>query len=111
MENLTELLQDTVAKMRFREQYVQDLSGRWYSMKIQPYKTPDKRIDGAILALTNIDDLRRARESLHSLEAGLQSLVRHPPDLLRLRTLRAISCWSALRAPPRQKRRMHRFWN
>lgn len=82
VDNLPDLIQQAISKVRHREQDVRDLSGRWYSMKIQPYKTQDHRIDGAILALSDIDTLRRIQESARDVEQSLRSLVRQPPDLL-----------------------------
>ena len=42
-----------------RETTVQDRGGRWYSLRIRPYKTMDNKIDGAVLILIDVDQLRR----------------------------------------------------
>jgi two-component system CheB/CheR fusion protein len=42
------------------ERDVQDLQGRWYSLRIRPYKSLDNKIDGAVLALFDVDLLKRA---------------------------------------------------
>ncbi|HEV7508425.1 MAG TPA: chemotaxis protein CheB [Thermoanaerobaculia bacterium] len=42
------------------EREVQDRQGCWYSLRIRPYKTRDNRIDGAVLVLVDVDDLKRA---------------------------------------------------
>jgi two-component system, chemotaxis family, CheB/CheR fusion protein len=80
--DLPGLIQDAILKMRDRELNVLDMAGRSYAMKIRPSKTPDGKIEGAILALTDIDALLRSQESGHSLESSLRSLLTHPPDLL-----------------------------
>jgi two-component system, chemotaxis family, CheB/CheR fusion protein len=59
VDDLAGLIQDVIANMHPREQEVQDLAGRWYSMKIRPSQTQDGQIDGAILALMDIDALKR----------------------------------------------------
>ena len=82
VDDLPKLIQDVIVKMKHREQDVRDISGCWYSLRIRPYKTQDSRIDGAILALTDIDALRRVQDSASSLEASLNALVKQPPDLL-----------------------------
>ncbi|MGP0073076.1 MAG: chemotaxis protein CheB [Bryobacteraceae bacterium] len=82
VEDLSELIQDVIVKMKHREQDVRDVSGRWYSLRIRPYKTQDSRIDGAILALTDIDALRRVQDIASGMEASLRALIRQPPDLL-----------------------------
>jgi two-component system, chemotaxis family, CheB/CheR fusion protein len=54
---------------------VQDRDGRWYVLKILPYRTSDNRIDGAVLVLTDIDDSKRAQEQLKELAAFTGSIV------------------------------------
>ncbi len=80
--DLPGLIRDAIANMHHREQNVRDLNGRSYAMKIRPSKTPDGKIEGAILALTDIDALLRSQENRQSLETSLRSLLRQPPDLL-----------------------------
>jgi two-component system CheB/CheR fusion protein len=80
--DLPGLIRDAIANSRHREQNVRDLAGHSYAMKIRPSKTPDGKIEGAILALTDIDALLRSQENRQSLESSLHALLRHPPDLL-----------------------------
>ena len=80
--DLPGLIRDAIANMRHREQNVRDLKGRSYGMKIRPSKTADGKIEGAILALTDIDELLRSQENRQSLETSLRALLREPPDLL-----------------------------
>jgi two-component system, chemotaxis family, CheB/CheR fusion protein len=41
------------------EREVQDSEGRWYSLRVRPYITLDNKIDGASLALFDVDALKR----------------------------------------------------
>ncbi len=41
-----------------------DREGHWYSLRIRPYITVDNRIDGAVLAIVDIDRLKRTSEQL-----------------------------------------------
>jgi two-component system CheB/CheR fusion protein len=41
------------------EREVRDREGRWYSMRLRPYRTADERIDGAVMVLVDIDRVRR----------------------------------------------------
>src|SRR5262249_16478263 len=38
---------------------VQDREGRWYSLRIRPYRTLDNKIDGAVILLVDIDEIKR----------------------------------------------------
>lgn len=40
---------------------IQDREGRWYSLRLRPYKTQDNTIDGAVLMLVDVDLLKRAQ--------------------------------------------------
>jgi two-component system CheB/CheR fusion protein len=80
--DLSGLIRDAMAHMRHREENVQDLEGRSYAMKIRPSKTPDGKIEGAILTLTDVDALLRSQENRRSLHTSLNHLLREPPDLL-----------------------------
>jgi two-component system CheB/CheR fusion protein len=42
-----------------RESEVKDREGRWYRMRIRPYRTPDDRIDGVVISLVDIDALKQ----------------------------------------------------
>lgn len=41
---------------------VQDAQGRWYQMTLRPYLTADKRIDGTVMTLIDIDELKQAEQ-------------------------------------------------
>src|SRR4029434_4294611 len=43
-----------------KEIEAQDAEGRWYSVRVRPYKTLDNKIDGAVIALVDIDALKRS---------------------------------------------------
>ena len=39
--------------------------GRWYSLRIQPYRTAESAADGAVLALVDIDAVKRSADQIH----------------------------------------------
>jgi two-component system CheB/CheR fusion protein len=45
---------------------VQDRQGRWYSLRIRPYRTADNKIDGAVLTLFDINAPKRHEGSVRS---------------------------------------------
>ncbi len=60
--NLVQLLGGVLDSLVPYEQEVQDQEGRWYLMIIRPYRTVDHRIEGAILQLLDIGELKRTLE-------------------------------------------------
>jgi two-component system CheB/CheR fusion protein len=73
---------------------VRDREGRWYSLRLRPYITVDNKIDGAVLALVDIDEIKRStlqvKRALDYAEAIVDS-VRQPLAVLddRLEVRRA----------------------
>ncbi len=90
--NVPELEQMVLASINtlaVKEKEVQDIEGRWYSLTIRPYKTVDNRIDGVLMTLVDIDDLKhnllRVEEAYDYANAIVET-VREPllvlaPDL------------------------------
>ncbi|HEX2642107.1 MAG TPA: CheR family methyltransferase, partial [Thermoanaerobaculia bacterium] len=70
--DLGPLLAEVIARASMRECEVQDKNGLWYSLRIQPYRTLENRIEGAVILLVDIDLLRRAREYSESIVATLR---------------------------------------
>jgi two-component system CheB/CheR fusion protein len=60
--NLDEILKDVLDSLKLHEQEVQDFEGRVYLMRVRPYRTGNNRIDGAVLVLTDITDLKHGVE-------------------------------------------------
>jgi two-component system CheB/CheR fusion protein len=79
--DLDTLILEVINSLTIKEQEIQDTQGRWYSMTIRPYKTADNRIDGALVTLEDINDLKlgmmRIKESRDYAEAIVET-VREP---------------------------------
>jgi two-component system, chemotaxis family, CheB/CheR fusion protein len=59
IENLDEMIREVIETLSTREQKVQDTQGRWYSLRIRPYRTRENKIDGAVITLLDIDETQR----------------------------------------------------
>lgn len=60
--NLEALIVQAMDEVTAVERDVQGRDGRWFSLRIRPYKDLNNKIDGAVLALFDIDLLKRGRE-------------------------------------------------
>ena len=58
VKDLEQIISAVINTPATKELQIQDLAGRWYSLTIRPYKTLDKRIDGALLAIVDINELK-----------------------------------------------------
>jgi len=88
--DLEEAIMQVMDHLNVVEREVQDRSGRWYSLRIRPYRTHESVIDGVVLMLFDIEELKRSIRQI-------VSLVRHPVILLHgdLRVNRANQAFCA----------------
>lgn len=73
---------DTVTPL---ERELRDRDGRWYSLRIRPYKSLDNRIDGAVVALFDVDEAKRHElelEQAQELADAVIETVRQPLAVL-----------------------------
>jgi two-component system CheB/CheR fusion protein len=59
IDNLAELIKKTIDGMDQQEFEAHDRGGRWYLLRMRPYKGVDNRLDGAVVTAIDIDDARR----------------------------------------------------
>jgi two-component system CheB/CheR fusion protein len=53
------LITDAIDNMATRDREVRDRTGRLYSLRVRPYKNQENQIDGAVLALIDVEEARR----------------------------------------------------
>jgi PAS domain S-box-containing protein len=54
---------------------VQDQEGRWYLLRVRPYRTADNRIEGAVLQLLDVGELKRTLEDVRHARDYAQTIV------------------------------------
>jgi two-component system, chemotaxis family, CheB/CheR fusion protein len=64
---LEPLARRVMATLRAEEIELQDVKGHWHLLRVRPYRTSGNRIEGTVLALIDIDQIRRAREFADSI--------------------------------------------
>src|SRR5262249_14398968 len=84
---LEAMIGEVIETVATRELEVQDRSGRWYSLRVRPYRTTDNKIDGAVLVLVDIDSLKRAEQSLRESEQRFEMLADSAPVLIWVKDL------------------------
>jgi signal transduction histidine kinase len=61
---------------------VQDRGGAWYSMRIRPYRTEDNKIDGAVMVLYDVEQLKRSLQEVRQARDFSQAIVETVPGPL-----------------------------
>jgi two-component system CheB/CheR fusion protein len=55
VQNLPKLVIEVIDSLTAKDIEAPDAEGHWWSVRIRPYKTTDNRIDGAVIAMVDID--------------------------------------------------------
>ncbi len=73
--DLESLISAVIDTLDAQEREVQDSAGHWYRLRIRPYRTADNQIDGAVMALVDIDDIKRSQQQLERARLYAESIV------------------------------------
>ena len=80
-----ELADDALEVLRtliFIEKQIPAKDGRWFSIKIMPYRTFDDRIDGLVITFIDISDSKRAEEELNETLQGYRLFLNSSTDII-----------------------------
>jgi len=67
LPELEALIREVIETLHLSERKVRDAEGRWFSLRVRPYRTRENKIDGVVLALLDIDELQRGLEQFSDL--------------------------------------------
>lgn len=73
VSDLEPMITEVIDAMQQRDREVQDKDGCWFSLRVRPYLTLDNKVDGAVLLLVDIDDLKRSQHALEEANARLEA--------------------------------------
>jgi two-component system CheB/CheR fusion protein len=73
--DLEALVVEVLDTMHLRESEIKDRKGRWHTLRIRPYRTAENKIEGAVVALLEIDEVKRAQERLRELADYAEAIV------------------------------------
>lgn len=100
--DLNQMVSTTIETLVSQEIEVQDQKGHWFRLQVRPYKTIDNKIDGAVLALVDIDDLKQTLNEVKKARSDAEKANRSKDLFLatlshELRTpLTAILSWAQM---------------
>jgi len=72
---LSRLVLEVIDHLNAKQLEIKDRSDHWWSVRIRPYKTTDNRIDGAVVALVDIDLIKSAAEQVNQGRAFADALI------------------------------------
>ena len=77
--HLGDLVEEVMGSLSVKELETQDKEGVWYRLQVRPYRTADNRIDGAVIALTDISDLKRSAHALKVAHDDAKIIIESTP--------------------------------
>ncbi len=85
LPDLSKLVLEVIDNLTARELEVKDHQGHWWSVRVRPYKTTDNKIDGAVVALVDINLVKTTAQlasERHDLAEAVINTVPRPVLLL-----------------------------
>jgi two-component system CheB/CheR fusion protein len=83
IEDLGKIITEVIDILTPISREVEGLEGHFYEMRIRPYLTGDKKIDGAFLSFTDITKRKKAEEALNKYSKNLEELVEERTSQLK----------------------------
>jgi len=80
--DLKETINDVVDNVIIKEIEAKGPQGRWFLVRIGPYRTADNKIEGAVLAFVDIDRLKQGEAKLRARSEHLEDLVEERSRML-----------------------------
>jgi two-component system, chemotaxis family, CheB/CheR fusion protein len=77
--DLEETLLDVIHEVVPQQMEIQDANNVWHRLRITPYKTAENKIDGAVLTLLDISDIKQSQEDLANQLALLEQVLKQMP--------------------------------
>ena len=73
--HLEALLREVMETLTVQERDVEARDGRWYSVRVRPYRTADNKIEGAVISFVDIDALQRGFEQAREARDQAQAII------------------------------------
>jgi two-component system CheB/CheR fusion protein len=75
LSDLEQVCKHVIDTATIAEREVRDRGGRWYSLKVRPYKTADNKVDGTVITLTDINTLKSSVEQATAAREHAEAIV------------------------------------
>lgn len=79
VDSLEPLFTEVLDTLGAREIEMQDRDGRWYLLRVRPYRTTENKIEGLVMMLVDIDQLRRSQQELRDARDYAASIIECVP--------------------------------
>ncbi|MCP4112483.1 MAG: PAS domain S-box protein [Desulfobacteraceae bacterium] len=78
-ENIAGCAENVLKTLVFMESEVEDTNGKWYFMRIIPYRTITDMINGVVITFQNISEKKHAEDALRESEGKWRAITEYSP--------------------------------
>jgi two-component system CheB/CheR fusion protein len=82
VKQIEKMITEVISKLSTIKLDIQDPEGRWFELRIRPYITEEKRIDGAVISFIDIDEIKKAQNSLVVEAEKYRTLAENSPEVI-----------------------------
>ena len=82
IDDLETLLRSVIENGEPYDGEIQDRRGRWYLMRLRPYRTPGDQTEGVVVVVLDIDQRKRSEQALQESESRFELLANNAPVLI-----------------------------
>ena len=68
-------MREVLDTLQFKEKQVETTEGKWFQMRIMPYRTSENRINGVAVTFNDISAIKELEGSLLEAKSYAQSIV------------------------------------
>jgi len=80
--DLERLITEVIDTVSVKEREARDNAGRWHLLRVHPYRMPDNEVDGAVVALLDIDALKQTEREIKAERDFAETILRTARDPL-----------------------------
>ncbi|MFH1442077.1 MAG: ATP-binding protein [Candidatus Omnitrophota bacterium] len=73
--DLEKLFIEVINNLNVIEREVQDKNGHWYQLFLRPYRTTDYKIEGAVLSLLDINDIKKTQQQISLARVYAENII------------------------------------
>ncbi|HEX4779230.1 MAG TPA: chemotaxis protein CheB [Usitatibacter sp.] len=81
-DGIEPMVAEVIETMATREREAQDRAGRWHLVRVRPYRTLENVIEGAVIVVVDIDDVKRGEQAVRESEGRFALIANSAPVLI-----------------------------
>ncbi|MDD4650966.1 MAG: chemotaxis protein CheB [Methanothrix sp.] len=74
-ESLVDDVREVLDTLQYKEKQVETIDGKWFQMRVMPYRTSENRIDGVAVTFNDISTIKELEMSLQDAKIYAQNIV------------------------------------